>query len=56
MNTQYPDIDIGLPDSKDLLYVEKPIDRYEPSRSNLMRLRNRRENDQDRIVKKKWKA
>ena len=47
---------LGLPSQVDLLYVEKPIDRYEPTQSNLTRLRNRREADQDRIVKRKWKA
>jgi hypothetical protein len=28
-----------VPDNVDLLYVEKPIDRYEPSHSNLTRMR-----------------
>lgn len=47
---------LQLPSQVDLLYVEKPIGKYEPSQSNLTRLRNRREADQDRVVKRKWKA
>jgi hypothetical protein len=45
---------LGIPSQVDLLYVEKPIDRYEPSQSNLTRLR--RDTNQDRIIKRKWKA
>lgn len=45
-----------VPDQVDLLYVEKPIDRYEPSHTNLTRMRQRRDADQDRIIKRKWKA
>jgi len=45
-----------VPSQVDLLYVEKPIDRYEPSHSNLTRMRQRRDADQDRIIKRKWKA
>ena len=56
MNTRIPSPKLQMPTQVDLLYVEKPIDRYEPSQSNLTRLRHRREADQDRIVKRKWKA
>ena len=56
MDNRIPSPKLGLPTQVDLLYVEKPIDRYEPTQSNLTRLRNRREADQDRIVKRKWKA
>lgn len=45
---------LEVPSNVDLLYVEKPIDRYEPSQSNLTRLR--RDTNQDRIIKRKWKA
>lgn len=45
-----------LPDQVDPLFVEKPIGKYEPSQSNLTRLRNKREADRDRVVKRKWKA
>ena len=45
-----------VPEQVDQLYVEKPIGKYEPSQSNLTRLRNRNQVDQDRIVKRKWKA
>lgn len=45
---------LEVPNQVDLLYVEKPIDRYEPSQSNLSRLR--RDVNQDRIIKRKWKA
>ena len=47
---------LELPDHVDQLFVEKPIGKYEPSQSNLTRLRNRREADRDRVVKRKWKA
>ena len=56
MDTRMPSPKLGVPSQVDLLYVEKPIDRYEPTQSNLTRLRHRREADQDRIVKRKWKA
>ena len=56
MDTRVPSPRLNLPTNIDLLYVEKPIDKYEPNQSNLNRLRNRREADQDRIVKRKWKA
>jgi hypothetical protein len=60
MDTRYPSPKLQVPGQRrgevDLLYVEKPIDRYEPTQSNLTRLRHRREADQDRIVKRKWKA
>lgn len=56
MGTRIPSPKLQVPTQVDLLYVEKPIDRYEPSQSNLTRLRHRREADQDRIVKRKWKA
>jgi hypothetical protein len=45
IDTRLPEPKLLLPDSVDLLYVEKPIDRYEPTQSNLNRLRNRREAD-----------
>lgn len=47
---------LSLPDQVDPLFVEKPIGKYEPSPSGLTRLRHRREADQDRLVKRKWKA
>jgi len=47
---------LQVPSQVDPLYVEKPIGKYEPSQSNLARLRNRREADQDRVVRRKWKA
>lgn len=47
---------LQVPAEVDPLYVEKPIGKYEPSQSNLTRLRHRREADQDRVVKRKWKA
>jgi len=57
MDPRIPSPRLLVPSQVDLLYVEKPIDRYEPSQSNLTRLRHRREADlQDRIVKRKWKA
>lgn len=56
LDTRLPAPKLGVPSGVDLLYVEKPIDRYEPTQSNLTRLRHRREADQDRIVKRKWKA
>jgi len=56
MDIRIPSPKLEVPSQVDLLYVEKPIDRYEPTQSNLTRLRNRREADQDRIVKRKWKA
>lgn len=56
MHTNLPSPKLQVPDQVDQLYVEKPIGKYEPSQSNLTRLRHRREADQDRIVKRKWKA
>lgn len=52
---RYPSPKMELPPATDPLYVEKPIGKYEPTHTNLMRLRNR-EADQDRIIKRKWKA
>ena len=40
----------------DPLYVEKPIGRYEPTASNLDRMRARKQQADNRIVKKKFKA
>ena len=53
MDMAYPEPMLGLPSEVDQLYVEKPIDKYEPSRFNLSRLRAAA--DQDRIIKRKWK-
>jgi hypothetical protein len=47
---------LQVPTQVDALYVEKPLGKYEPTQSNLARLRTRREADQDRVVKRKWKA
>jgi hypothetical protein len=38
----------------DPLYVEKPIGKYEPMRTNLIGAK--RDADADRIIKRKWKA
>lgn len=54
MDESYPEPKLELPDLVDPLYVEKPIDKYEPSRMNLARIR--RDADSDRIIKRKWKA
>jgi hypothetical protein len=43
-----------LPSEVDPLYVEKPLGKYEPVRSNNVRARLGM--DQDRIIKRKWKA
>jgi hypothetical protein len=40
----------------DSLYVEKPVGKYEPSNSNLVRIRARKDQVSGRIVKKKFKA
>ena len=56
MDTRMPSPKLRLPSQVDLLYVEKPIERYEPTQTDLTRLRHRREADEDRIVKRKWKA
>lgn len=40
----------------DPLYVEKPIGKYEPTASNLDRMRARKQTADNRIVKKKFKA
>ena len=54
MDTEYPEPMMGLPEEVDQLYVEKPIDKYEPMRTNT--LRAKRDADADRIIKRKWKA
>jgi len=56
MGGNMPSPRLQVPALVDPLYVEKPIGKYEPSQSNLARLRHRREADQDRVVKRKWKA
>lgn len=40
----------------DPLYVEKPIGKYEPTATNLDRMRTRKQQADNRIVKKKFKA
>ena len=40
----------------DPLYVEKPIGKYEPTATNLDRMRARKQQADNRIVKKKFKA
>jgi len=40
----------------DPLYVEKPIDKYEPTASNLNKIRQKKSETVNRIVKKKFKA
>ena len=45
---------IGLPTEVDPLYVDKPLGKYEPIRSN--NIRAQRGMDQDKIIKRKWKA
>lgn len=39
----------------DPLYVEKPIGKYEPSASNLERMRAKKDQTADRILRKKFK-
>ena len=53
LDNEYPEPILELPTEVDPLYVEKPIDKYEPSKFNLSRLRAAA--DQDRIIKRKWK-
>lgn len=40
----------------DPLYVEKPIGKYEPTATNLDRMRARKQQADNRIVKKKFKS
>lgn len=56
MDIRLPSPKLQVPTTVDPLYVEKPIDKYEPTQTNLYRLRHKREAHQDRIVKRKWKA
>jgi hypothetical protein len=57
MDTEYPEpamdkmLDLNYVDP---LYVEKPIGKYEPMRSNNLRIK--RDDNADRIIKRKWKA
>jgi hypothetical protein len=61
-----PDIGLGeyglpepmlvLPDASDPLYVEKPIDKYEPPENAATRNHNRVDHDENKLVKKKWKT
>jgi hypothetical protein len=57
MDTEFPEPNmerlLNL-DGVDPLYVEKPIGKYEPMRSNT--LRTRKDDNADRIIKRKWKA
>jgi hypothetical protein len=46
---------LQLPPATDSLYVEKPIDKYEPNQQKLQRLRARHEPDENKIIKKKFK-
>ena len=49
MDIDYPEVPLELPTEVDPLYVEKPIDKYEPFRLQ------RGPPDPDRIIKRKWK-
>ena len=40
----------------DHLYVEKPVGKYEPTNASLTRIRARKDQVVNRIVKKKFKA
>jgi hypothetical protein len=59
-----PDLGMDMPDldlkfqfnnEVDPLYVEKPIGKYEPTAQNLDRIRAKKSNTDNRIVKKKFK-
>ena len=45
MDTRVPSPRLLVPPQVDLLYVEKPIGRYEPTQSNLTRMRHKRDAD-----------
>jgi hypothetical protein len=51
MDIEYPEMNMepGMPGEVDPLYVEKPIDKYEPFQLN------RGPPDPDRLIKRKWK-
>lgn len=53
-----PDLDLKFKFNGDVdpLYVEKPIGKYEPTAHNLDRIRAKKQGDEKRIVKKKFKA
>jgi hypothetical protein len=52
-----PDLDLKFQFNTEVdpLYVEKPIGRYEPTAQNLDRIRAKKSNTDNRIVKKKFK-
>jgi hypothetical protein len=50
------DLKFAINNEVEPLYVEKPIGKYEPTAHNLDRLRAKRNNEEDRIVKKKFKS
>ena len=47
---------LGLPEQVDQLYVEKPIDKYEPNHQKLQRKRLHQEPDENKIIRKKFKS
>jgi len=53
-----PDLDLKFKFNGDVdpLYVEKPIGKYEPTALNLDKIRKKKQGDEKRIVKKKFKA
>ena len=56
MDAHNLDLQFEFTTDVDPLYVEKPIGKYEPSAQNLDRIRAKKLNSDNRIVKKKFKA
>ena len=56
MDAHNLDLQFEFTTDVDPLYVEKPIGKYEPSAQNLDRIRAKKLNADNRIVKKKFKA
>jgi len=50
-----PEPDLGIPEGKDPLFVEKPILNFEPPESNQLRRHHWYEHDENKIIKKKFK-